>query len=136
MTGNGPCTNVENFDLLLMAVYYVIWPTGSMDECCAFIYNNGGDDYSRSDSISLRLKKLKISRKVSSTEAYQAYTLHNRLRCELFFSDPQHIGISGVPRRKFIDVDEFSIGLERCNSKYGFALKCHCIRKTGHYTPT
>ena len=133
MTGNGPCTNLEGKDLLLMSVFYVIWPTGSMDECCAFIYNNGGNVYSRSD-VSLRLKKLKISRKVSSTEAYQAHTQVNRLRCELFFSDPPPIGISGVPRRKFIDVDEFGIGLERCNNKYGFALKCHRVRKTGHYT--
>ncbi len=133
MTGNDQSTSLENMDLILLAVFYVIWPTGSMDECCAFIYNNGGDVYSRSD-ISLRLKKLKLTRKKASTEAYQAHTPVNRLRCELFFSMPPPIGIVQVPRRKFIDVDEFGIALEKCNNKHGFALKCYRIRKTGHYT--
>ena len=39
----------------------------------------------------------------------------------------------GIPRRKFIDVDEFGLTLEKCNRSGGWALKCFRVRKEGHY---
>ena len=95
-------------DQLLLAVFFVIWPCGSADECAAFIFNEGGDLYSRSE-ISHRLRELHVTRKVSSTEAYQAFLPINRLKLQMFFTMPPPFGILGVPRRKFIDVDEFGI---------------------------
>jgi hypothetical protein len=133
MTGNKDRAKLVGMDLILLVVFYTIWPCGSADEACTFIYNNGGDIYERPD-ISKRLKELDYSRKISSTEAYQAFTPINMLKCDLFFSQPPPLGIVTVPRRKFIDVDEFGIALERCNNKYGYSLRLYRIRKPGHYT--
>jgi hypothetical protein len=80
------------------------------------------------------MKDLGYTRKVSSTEAYQAFTPINQAKCYFFFTQPPPLGIVTVSRRKFIDVDEFGIALERCNNKYGYALAIYRVRKPGHYT--
>jgi len=132
MTGNTSRKKLVGPDQLLLVVFFLVWPCGDADECAAFIFNNGGDVYSR-QAIADRLGELQLSRKVSSTEAYQAFHPINMMKCELFFSSPPPLGIFGVPRRKFIDVDEFGISLERMNPKYGVSLKCFRVCKPGHY---
>ena len=133
MTGNKERQSIIGLDLILLAVFYSIWPCGDADEACIFIFNNGGDVYTRND-VSKRMKDIQMTRKVASTEAYQAFLPNNLLRLYLFFTGPPPVGLVGVPRRKCIDFDEFAITLEKCNSKQGFALEGHRIRKSGHYT--
>ena len=116
-----------------MGIFLQIWPTATADQIAAFLYNQGGELYSR-ESICERLKEIGMTRKVSSTEAYQAFSPINLLKVEVFFNEPPPAGIHGVPRRMLLDADEFGISLEKCNNKYGWAAKCYRVRKPGHYT--
>ena len=74
-----------------------------------------------------------MTRKIASIEAYQAFLPDNLLKCELFWSRGPPLGVVGIPRRRFIDVDEFSMSLTRCNRKRGYAMSFYRVRKSGHY---
>mmetsp|Transcript_40189 Transcript_40189/g.45907 ORF Transcript_40189/g.45907 Transcript_40189/m.45907 type:complete len:221 (-) Transcript_40189:115-777(-) len=76
---------------------------------------------------------MKITRKRASTESYEAFTPQNIWRCDMFWSQPPPLCVVTIPRRQYIDVDEFGIEMNACNSKYGFALSCFRVRKPGHY---
>ena len=75
-----------------------------------------------------------ITRKRSSTEAYQAFSPQNQLKLHLFFTQGPPLGVNGVDRCRLIDIDEFGISLERTNKKYGYAHVSLWVRKPGHYT--
>ena len=57
-------------DLLNLVTYITTWPDATLDEMAAFIYNEGGDLYSR-QAISNRLQDLDVTWKKASTEGYQ-----------------------------------------------------------------
>ena len=61
-TGNRPGTTVVGVDLLNLVTYITAWPDATLDEMAAFIYNEGGDLYSR-QAISNCLKDLDVTRK-------------------------------------------------------------------------
>ena len=69
-TGNGSRTSIIGADLLSLVTYITAWPDATLDEMAAFIYNEGGDLYSR-QTISRRLGELNITKKMASTEGYQ-----------------------------------------------------------------
>ena len=69
-TGNRPRTTVVGVDLLNLVTYITAWPDATLDEMAAFIYNEGGDLYSR-QAISNRLKDLDVTRKKALTKGYQ-----------------------------------------------------------------
>ena len=69
-TGNGPRTSIVGVDLLSLVTYITAWPDATLDEMAAFIFNEGGDLYSR-QAISKRLAELDITKKRASTEGYQ-----------------------------------------------------------------
>ena len=121
MTGNQQRKQVVGVDQLTLVVYISIHPDATLDEMATFIYNEGGGIYS-------------ITKKASSTEAYQAFTPQNVLKVQWFWTRAPPLGVYGVPRRKFIDVDEFGVALERTNRKYAWAVRFFRVRKPGHYT--
>ena len=106
MTGNKQRSTVVGIDQVLLAIAITIWPDLTLEEISVFIFTEGGNFYSR-QAISTRMKELEISRKVSSTEAYQAFTPTNLLKERLFWTAGPPLGVVGVYRRQFIDVDEF-----------------------------
>jgi len=112
-----------------------IYPSAEHDEMATFIYNEGGRLYSRQD-ISKRLIDMEVTRKVASTEAYQAFLPRNIWRCNMFWSQPPPLGVVTIPRRTMIDVDEFGMSMNRCESKRGYSLSCFRVRKPGHYERT
>jgi hypothetical protein len=132
MAGNKQKETVTGFDQFLLAFYILVYPDFELDEAAAFIYNNGGGVYSRQDLFK-RLKELDVTRKKASTEAYQAFLPHNVLRTELFFSEPLPLGISGIPRRKFADFEEFGVAVQQTNRSDGYSHSSIRIRKAGHY---
>jgi hypothetical protein len=134
-TGNQERSSLVGADQLLLVLAITIYPDSNEDEIATFIYNEGGGLYPNS-TISNRLKELNISRKVVSTEAYQAFTPINLFKVELFWTRPPPLGVRTIPRRKFIDVDEFGVELNRCNRTRGWAIKFFRIRKAGHYSRT
>ena len=76
---------------------------------------------------------MRLTRKRASLEAFDAYLPINKMKCELFFSDPPPVGIRGVPIFRFIDVDEAKFCLQGCESHFGCSLTCVRVRDTGHY---
>ena len=123
MTGNKNQSKLVGSDSLLLAIFLVIHPKAHLDEIATFIYNEGGGLYSRQD-MSKRLKALKVTCKVGSTEAYQAFLPHDIWRCDMFWSRSPPLGIVTIPRRKHIDADEFRMEMNRCNDKRGYSLSC------------
>ena len=82
--------------------------------------------------IQKRLKAIGKTRKVEAMEAYKAFTPENLFRAQIFWNEPPPVGIVGIPRRKFIDVDEFGMEIQRTNCKRGYSLSCFRVRKPGH----
>ena len=94
MTGNKENDQIlVDFDQQLMLSFYLqVYPDAEANEMAAsFIYNMGGRVYSRA-AISKRLKAIVVSRKASSTEAYQAFTPQIILRKNLFWSQNDRCG--------------------------------------------
>jgi hypothetical protein len=135
MTGNRDRSSLIGVDQLLLVLSILIYPDGNMDEMATFIYNEGGGLYTNR-TISKQLHELQITQKVASTEAYQAFTPQNLLKAELFWTQPPPLGVISIPRRKFIDVDEFGVELNRCNRTRAWAVENFRIRKAGHYART
>jgi transposase len=133
MTGGNERNNLVEQDQLLLSMVLFMYPNARADQIGAFIYNNGGALYSRED-ISKRMKQLGLSKKKGSTEAYQAFTPRNLLRCQRFSSEPTPLGVVGVQQCRFIDIDEFGISLDQTNTSHGHAHTSIRIRKPGHYT--
>jgi hypothetical protein len=115
-----------------MSLFLVIFPDADADEITLFIYNHGGQVYERSE-ITKRMQELGLTKKIASTEAYQAFTPENVLKAELFWTSAPPLGVVGIPRRKLLDVDEFGIAIQRVNKKYGHSHSTIRIRKAGHY---
>ena len=84
--------------------------------------------------ISKRLGELGITDKKPSVEAHEAFSPRNLRREELFWTSPLPLGKVGIPRRKFIDVDEFGIEHKRLNRTKGWAMSCYRVRTVGNYT--
>jgi hypothetical protein len=77
MTGNTDSTKLVDVDQLLLVLSIIIYPDTTEDKMATCIYNEGSSLYLK------RLQELKISQKVASTEAYQAFTPQtcSRLTC-------------------------------------------------------
>ena len=129
---NGPRTTVVAVDLLNLVTYITAWPDATLDEMAAFIYNKGGDLYSR-QAISNCLQDLDVTRKKASTEGYQTQRPDVEFRVCGFWNCPPPLGVLGVPRWKLLDFDEFGVSLEKCNRTGGWAVKVLRVRKDGHY---
>ena len=121
-TGNGPRTMVFGVDLLNLITYITAWPDATLDEMAAFIYNEGGDLYSR-HAISNRLQDLDVTRKNKSTKGYQTQRPDFEFRVWGFWNCPPPLGVLGVPQWKLLDFDEFGVSLEKCNRTRGWAVK-------------
>jgi hypothetical protein len=132
-TGNQEWSSLVGVDQLLLVPAIRIYPDSNEDKIATFIYNEGGGLYPNS-TIFRPLKELNISRKLVSTEAYQAFTPINLFKVELFWTRPPPLGVRTIPRQKFIDVDEFGVELNRCNRMRGWTIKSFQICKAGHYS--
>ena len=135
MTGNQVNGTIVGEDQYLAVICITIWPDNTMDEIATFIFNEGGSVYTRGQ-ISQRLKDMECTRKVGSTEAYEAFTPNNVLCAELFWTRTPPLGVVSIERRRFIDVDEFGGCFNKCNRKRGYAASFYWMRKPGHYVRT
>lgn len=131
-TGNRARSQIVGDDQFHLICFIIAWPDATQDEMAVFIYNEGGDLYSR-ETVSKRLKELDITNKRASTEAYQAQRDDVQFRVWCFWNCPLPLGVRGERRFKLIDVDEFGITLEKCNRTGGWAFKVFRVRKDGHY---
>ena len=127
-TGYGPRTTVVGVDLLNLVTYITAWPDATLDEMAAFIYNKGGDLYSR-QAISNCLQDLDVTRKKASTEGYQTQRPDVEFRVWGFWNCPPPLGVLGVPRWKLLDFDEFGVSLEKCNRTGGVGCEGNACPK-------
>ena len=74
-TSNTERTLIVGVDLLSLVTYITAWPDATLDKMAVFIYNEGGDLYSR-QRISQQLAELDITKKRASTEGYQTQQPH------------------------------------------------------------
>eukprot|EP00536_Pseudo-nitzschia_multiseries_P012713 jgi/Psemu1/32895/gm1.32895_g len=91
----------KGYDLCLV-VCIIIYPQTQLGEIAMYLYNNGVGLYSN-QLISLRLKKLQITNKKPSIEAFKAYFPANIRRELLFWNRQLPIGVVGIPRKYFTD---------------------------------
>ncbi len=103
--GNKERAVLTGCDQLLLATAIFLNPTSDADEICAYIYNNGGGLYSH-NQVYQRFKELRVVRKRVSIEVFAAFTPRNLLKARLFWQMPPPLGINGIHRRQFIDIDK------------------------------
>ena len=85
MTGNKPVSSLPGQYLLLLVLFKLIWPQANYYECIAFISNESDDAKIFTEKqVSLALRKLGYTRKVTSTVAYQAFTERNLICRRLY----------------------------------------------------
>lgn len=133
MTGHKQKTKLCGTDQILLTFYLQVYPDAESDEIAIYIFDNGGEIYDR-QTIDQRCKELLITKKKASTEAYQAFTPENVRKCWWFWTLPPPLGVVGIPRRQFIDVDEFGVALERMNKSPGRSHISLRVCKPGFYT--
>ena len=129
MTGNKQRDKLVGFDQLLLVIFLYAFPNAEADE----IGNESGSLYDW-QTISNWMKELKISQKVASCEAYQAYTLQNCAHAWWFWTLPPPLGVTGVQHCQLIDVDEAGFELSCINWRQGYSATLIHIQKMGHYT--
>jgi hypothetical protein len=131
-TGSMERSWVIGTKLLNLVTYITTWTDATLDNMAAFIFNEGGELYSR-QAISQRLAELDITKKRASTEGYQTQHPDVQFCVWGFWNCPPPLGVFQVPQRRLIDVDKFGVMLEKCNRTGGWAVMGHRIRKDGHY---
>ena len=95
MTGGTERHKLVGQDQFLIVFFISVYPDADADEVATYIVNNGGNVYDR-QTISKRLQELEFTRKRASTEAYQAFLLHNILvRVQRFWTLPPPVGVAG-----------------------------------------
>ena len=119
-TGNKSRSKLSGNYLFLLVLFTMIWPHSSYYECIAFIANETNDaKIFNKMAISRALRKLGYTTKITSTVAYQAFTMRNLIRQQQFWNKPWPVGIHGTPWQKVIDADEFGLHLNTANKKMG-----------------
>ena len=100
----------------------------------AFIAQNSSNPffYSR-QAVSQREIELGLTRKAGSTTAFQAFTPHNQMRAQLWWSQPFPVGIAGTPRQHMLDSDEAGLWLEKKVRGLGKAATAFRVRSPGVY---
>ena len=86
-TGNLERTTIVGADLLSLVTSITAWPDATLDEMAVFIYNQGGDLYSR-QRISQQLAELDITKNRVSTESYQTQQPDVQFRVWGFWNCP------------------------------------------------
>lgn len=131
-TGNKERATLVGVDQIYLAILLFAFPEVEFDEIIVFLYDRGGNIYSR-EAISKRLKEFKVSRKKSSIEAFQAYTAVNQAKADFFWSQGPPLGVYGLLRALLIDFDECGIEISRLNRGTGLASVGVRVRRPGHY---
>jgi len=82
--------------MINLVTFLRAWPEATLDEMAVFLYNEGGQLYSKK-RLSERLAELEITKKRASTEAYQAQREDVQFRVWSFFNCPSPRNFSGAP---------------------------------------
>ena len=132
-TGNKRRVVLTDEDQLLLTLAIYINPTSTADQIAAFIIREGGNIYTR-EQIYKRLKEMGVVRKRASVESFKAFTPQNIMRARVFWTEGPPAGVAGVPRRKFIDIDETRFALHQTRKGVkGWGVKAVRVRDKGDF---
>ena len=102
-------------------MYRMIFPKATADEIRRFLFENNFNNpriFSRTDITRSELL-IGLTRKRSSTTAFQAMMPHNIFRRWLFWNMGPPVGVMGIDRHSLVDIDEAAFFMTTCNRKYG-----------------
>lgn len=105
-----------------MSLATYIYRDIDQDEIAAFIAHNGGDIYTKHD-IFARMKKLEITWKRSSTEAYNFFSPDSIEQCIDFFNYPLPLRVVSIEHRHLCDIDVASFALDTIATNFGYFYK-------------
>ena len=124
-TGNRRATReIRGRNLILLSLYRAAFPKASIAEVNAFLFvmNQDHDPINRLHSYSQICRaeaSILITKKRSSTTAFEAFTASNIIRRKNFWSMPYPFGCVGISANDMIDLDEAGIYPNETNRKYG-----------------
>lgn len=137
-SGNRQKPVLRGINLVLLALYRIVFPKATHYEVNAFLFRmNQGDPSNRfySNSELTRAEKdLGFTRKRGSTTAYLALLPVNIRKRKIYFLMPYPYGIADILREDMIDLDECGIFLETCNRTSGLAYVGVRVRDEGPYS--
>ena len=138
-SGNSFAERMSGPDLIYLAIFRAFYPKATIAETNAFLYRaNLGNPfwnfYSQSQ-IHRGECLIGLSRKRSSTTAYQAlYPVNLQKRWD-YWNLPYPLGIADIRRSQIIDLDECGMYMETtANRKYGKAVVGLRVNETGPYS--
>jgi len=134
MTGNKRRQGMPGHHRLLLACFKKVFPHASAAQCAVYIAIHSDDNQVFTDQqISKALKDMKLTRKVASTTAYQAFTDRNLRLHHAFWNNPYPSGICDTQRKDLIDIDECGFELKDAGLSFGHAVRGMRVRKVGNY---
>ena len=85
-----------------------MYPTALLDQLASFIVSQGGNAYDK-PILFKYFKALEVSRKTTKKEMYEAFSDRYLLQEQLFQTCPLPLKKIGIPRFKFININEFGM---------------------------
>ena len=130
-------TRLKGHDLVLLAMYRIVYPKAISAEVNAFLYcvNFGNPFFSfySPSQISRTEESIGILRKRGSTTSNQAYYPIN-LRKQWHYWDMSFpLGIANIPCRRVIDLDERGLYIKSSNRNSGKVPVGMYVRETSLY---
>ena len=138
-TGNNRAKReVRNRDLFLLALYRAALPKSTSAEVNAFLFEMrrglvANNRFYSSSQITRAEQSLNLTRKRSSTSAYQAHSLDNRILRDMFWNMRYPYGIANIPARDQIDLDEAGMDPNGINRHYGKSTEGERSSQAGMY---
>jgi len=132
MSGGTQRESLTGADQLLLSICLFIYPAAASDEIAIFIHANGGDIYSR-PQITDRCNELELTRKRSSKESYDAFSVTSRQALRWYKTLPPPLGVQGLPVHRYIDIDETGFYLKKLSRNYGRGHRTCRVRYPAHY---
>jgi len=134
-TGNKRKTVMMGEHLFLLALFKLIWPQATREECACFVtlYSADGRILTNTE-ITKGYQRLDLTVKKGSTTAYQAFTPKNTYLHFCFWNYNFPGGIKDVPMERLMDGDEMAFHLGDASQGYGHAVRGLRVRKAGNYS--
>lgn len=132
MSGGVPREQFTGADQLLLSICLFIYPDAQSDEIAAFIHTSGGDIYTR-QQITDQSIELKLTRKRSSKESYDAFSPASIKSLIWYKTLTPPLGAHDVPIHSQLNMDKTGIYLKKFSRNYSRGHKSCRVRCPAHY---
>ncbi|EJK43907.1 hypothetical protein THAOC_37602 [Thalassiosira oceanica] len=139
-TGNNRATVLRDENLILIALYRIVFPKATAAEINAFLfranYGNVAFRFYSPSQITEAEDRLGLTRKAGSTTAFQAMLEINRLKRWCYWNLAYPFGIADIRQQDLIDIDECGIELKSAEKTGGKAYLGERVNQEGLYSKT